>query len=270
MAGHGSRLPTIPMKTPKPARSLARLIGAFVLSAAAAHASVVFYDGFNYSTSFNGSTASPTWTVDGSFLSVTSPGLTYTGLSTVGNAVTSPNQFGRYLNHTLSSSQAQGVYWLGFLVKLQNDTTHGVGLSLFNGGTELSFWGSVNSSGAKWGNAAGGTYAGGAVTGDTTFIVLKLDSTVGKQWMWINPVAGGAVPELSAALNGVAGTAFTTGSFDRIRLGVFGNGIGTFDEVRLATTAADLGFTAVPEPSAFAALGGLAALGFAATRRRRS
>jgi hypothetical protein len=73
------------------------------------------------------------------------------------------------------------------------------------------------------------------------------------------------------------GGASVSGSFTSVQIGALtldgGNGFFASDgayNFSFNTATNSLGITAVPEPSAFAALAGLATLGFAATRRRRA
>lgn len=226
--------------------------------AVTAQAAPIFYDGMNYPVVFDSATVQTTWTGVMS-MNVVSPGLTYPGLGYIGKAMRSPNEFGREMFAVIPNQPATGVYWLSFLTQLETASVGGVGISFFNNNDERSFFGSgavENDPVRKWGNWGGqGQFNGGMTTADVTFLTVKIDMTAGKYFMWVNPTISTTAPVEANAINGPDGTAFTPYTFNRLRLGVFyGGGNGSFDEVRLGTTAADVGFVApVAPPSALIA-----------------
>lgn len=136
-----------------------------------------------------------------------------------------------------------------------------------------NWWGLFNQAGA--GGSAANTADGYLVT-NLTFVLLRVDNGVGATdsvRMWLNPNLNVAPDDLSASVT-LSGLDLT---FDRIRIFSRNGGSGFanaelgVDELRLGETFADVSaFTAVPEPSTYAALLGAATLGFVAYRRRRA
>lgn len=121
-----------------------------------------------------------------------------------------------------------------------------------------------------------GTFVGDSIT-------LRLDSVSGPGAfsLWQTDGFGSPLVALSTTSD-IDSFSLTTGGHDHYNWGFATPGIYELIFTVSGTLAADsspvsdtatftfaVGATPVPEPSAFAALGGLAALGFAATRRRR-
>lgn len=115
--------------------------------------------------------------------------------------------------------------------------------------------------------------------GNTIFIVGRFSqSTSGgtaavgdydKMEMWVNPDSTTLGVAFTAA--NTTGTGITTG-IDTFALTALGTGSTVlWDNLLVGTSQADvLNVYAIPEPSTYAALGGLAALGFVILRRRRA
>ena len=120
-------------------------------------------------------------------------------------------------------------------------------------------------------NSQTGANSGISVTTQSTYLVGKIQfNTLGSYdsvWFWVNP-ANASVLE-----NNTSPSAMLIDVYDLGNMGRFGAYIDTpssgfnFDEIRISTSAADM-FGAIPEPSTYAALLGLAALGFALLRRK--
>ena len=126
---------------------------------------------------------------------------------------------------------------------------------------------------------AGGTFAGDSIT-------LRLDSIAGPGAfaLWQTDGFGSPIVALSSTDNTYSSFNLTTGGHDHYNWGFTAPGVyeltftvsGVLDD-GFATLAADtatftfaVGTAPIPEPSSFAAIGGLAALGLAASRRRRA
>ena len=214
---------------------------------------LITYEGFNYpaggayGTSLNtlsgGSGWITTWDNGGWRTPTTTFGenqatLTYSNLSTIGASARAGNDYiGSF--RQFGPQTASGIYWVSFLMNVDSgDASNGnsLGVSLFNGGTEINFMGKPSS--ANWGVAGAGASSSGVaiVGGSNTWIVARYNMDTGKAHFWLNP-SPNSVPSDASAWNGPGGTSFTPFSFDRIRLGRFGAN-GYIDEFRLGTTFA--------------------------------
>lgn len=194
-------------------------------------------------------------------------GLTYTGLSTVGNAARNENDSNQDFR-TFASQAATGTYWISFLIQKDAANSGSFGISLFDGGTEKNFMGQASST--LFGVAgAGASVSSTTVTTTPSLFTARYNMDTGIAHFWLNSDLSLTTPTDASAFNGSGGTSFTAFGFDRVRLGKFNGDSGYLDEIRIGTTANDVGFAAVPEPSVFA-LVGLSVLGLAAHRRRRT
>lgn len=113
---------------------------------------------------------------------------------------------------------------------------------------------------------------------ETFMVVGKIDFNVGlngtddKFTLWLNPTSFTESAESAYLI--VEGVDF--GSLTGLRVfagatsGSFSQANAIYDEIRLGTTYSDVVVSAIPEPSAFASLAGLAGLALATTRRRRA
>jgi hypothetical protein len=277
------------------------LLAAFAVAGAcrSASAALIAYDPFNQASgggiNNTASTSPGVWPTAQSWGSVTgtvditSGSLSVpsgvVGLSTNGNSATLSNsgsQVAAFRSFGTSYSTASDTnLWFSFLYRPGGSGAVGIneGISLFNGGTEALFFGS-DGSGALVIRAVGGQSSNSGdqfantlvdATSNQTFqIVANIQGTTGYT-IWVNPTGfnsgsgtptGGTTASLTSNL--------TTFAFNSIRLGddtsSSAQGVATFDEFRMATTAAEV----VPEPSTWAlALGGLAAFAWQRSRRCR-
>ena len=209
------------------------------------------------------------------------------GLSTNGNSATLLNNAGtqvaafRKLGTTYDTSTETDL-WFSFLYR-PADRTGGVGInegiSLFNNTTEVIFFGS-DGNGDLVIRAVGGQSADNerfantfldATSKQTFQIVANIRGTT-EYTIWVDPT--GFDSNLGMPTGGTKGflaTGLQTFSFDTIRLGddttsSAAQGVATFDEFRMGTTAVEV----VPEPSTWAmALGGVAAFFWRQSRRSR-
>lgn len=118
------------------------------------------------------------------------------------------------------------------------------------------------------GNANGGT-ANTSVTAaaNTTYLlVARIDFASGNDTvnLWVNPTLNGIEP---ATADATMTNYDLVGGFQQLAFRYDGNSTMLFDEFRMGETFADV--TPVPEPSTYALLGGLAALGLVYLRRRK-
>ena len=264
------------MKTSKTRLSAcSALIGAsaFMLSAASVKAVVLVSESFNYTTGsaiagLNGGTGfSGAYTGTGS---VTAPGQTYTGLSTVGNTfTTNGSDQGAFRNLAAPIDTDSGTIYVRFLA---SNTSGGApnyaGFSFFNSGSEELFLGKPFNS-ANYGFEVSGGVSGGitapsaTISATTTLLVYRLSfsATVDTIDMFVNP--GSALGAPDATFTTPDNSALP--SFNAIRL-QSGNGADTFDydEIVISTSASDV---LIPEPSVFG-LVGIAAAGLLGRRRR--
>ena len=260
------------------------LIGASLalVSLTSANAALVAYEGFDYAqnTGLNNQTGGIGWTTDwigGNWRTnnsaFTSPqpggfenstGLTYTGLTTVGNAARNGQQ-GNQGFRSFATQAATGTYWISFLMQKDTTTSGSYGISLYEGGTERNFMGTANSGNFSVGGQ-GANVSSISVSLTPSLFVARYNMDTQLAHFWIDSDLSSTTPTDASAFNGSGGTTFTAFAFNRIRLGGF-HQQGYLDEIRIGTTAMDVGF--IPEPSSFA-LVGLSVLGFVANRRRRA
>jgi parallel beta-helix repeat protein len=187
---------------------------------------------------------------------IVAPGLSYSGLSVVGNALKVFSNVGA--QRTIDGAQIPADYlastsparlgkagttlWISFLIRPDVDDTAGTttaGLNLLgatSGGTLKLAIGDVTAGGV-WAAGKGSTFAtssASAVTGTTTFLVVRVAFVSGsgndEVDLYVNPPVGVNPPAApTATLRGV-----DIGSFDKIE--AKGNRTSTIDEVTLGTT----------------------------------
>jgi fibronectin type 3 domain-containing protein len=226
------------------------------------------YEPFNYSTgSFGNNTASTAtgftgnWTCGGAGTIVS--GLTYSGLTTANNALSSggSRQFVNFAN-PLSS----GTQWISFLYQASGNMGGNVdGVYFPNGGTGLFFgFGLAPNSGTQGGfglasmNTVGSSAQGAGnlassflgTYGVTYLVVLEIQfNTSGANdtvTVYLNPVAGASSPGVAATYTL---TTFDVGTITGVGLNVQGGASISVDEIRVGDTYGDVvGF--IPAPSA--------------------
>jgi hypothetical protein len=228
-----------------------------------AHAALIAYNGFDGAPSGFAS----------DFASSNTAGLVYSAggntLTTSGGAITGTTDSLGVLTSGLT-----GTVWMSFLVQYTaSPFVSFARVQLQNGGAEM-FQLAVDRDGSdtffmsRRAGAGGNinTSTGVAIVEDQTFLVVgRLNFTSQAADFWVNPTLSLSDPTSPQA------TFSTTGlAVDRINLVFNGSTAVTFDEVRVGTTFNDVTpFSAIPEPSSFAALAGLATLGCVGLRRRR-
>ena len=235
------------------------------ITAGSSKAVLIVYEGFDYpqqtglatqsgGTGWATTWDSSTWRTNSLGYGEISTGLTYSTLTTVGQAARNENN-GNQSFRTFTPQGATGLatYWISFLI--QKDLASGAssfGISLFNGpGSEQNFLGHANSDNFSVAGQ-GANNLGPLVTTTPSFFVARYDMTTNFAHFWIDPSLSGT-PSDASAFNGSAGTAFTDFTFDRIRLGKFDGNSGYLDEIRIGTAYGDV--SPVPEPSTYALLG---------------
>lgn len=261
-------------------------VGVLVAAAATVSAAPIAYEGFDMAidagvrindTAGTG-TGSAAWNAgqwggnDGGFkksnatlsygLLVTSPGRARTG---------APTGQGNDQNfRTFGAQPASGQYWVSIMMRIgSNNTSSSIGYSLFDGGNERNFVGKPGF--VFWAATSGGGDAsalgqvgtimdfGGVPQNNEAFLLSLYDMSAGKQWHWVDPDISNGQPSFASSWNGTAGAGLDPFSFDRVRLGNFGDGDQSFmDEFRVGTTFGDVA-PLIPEPAGLALLG-LAAL----------
>ncbi len=254
------------------------LVMCLVSSRSHAQLNLLAYDGFDYVTgALNGKNGGTgwsdawTWTYgSGSSLSFGATGLTYSGLTTTGGSATwaSGGNGISEASRSLSSPVNSGVIYVEFLgqfgsssgggtpnirLTLSGSLTGGIG---GNGGTH---GGVVSILGSDLNPASNGSSSTSASLSSRNLIVTRIDFDANTTSIWTNP-------NLAAFNYANPGTpdAIYTGlapAFDTVQL--ITRSPGTFDELAVYS------YSAVPEPSTYAAILGASALLIAAARRKR-
>ena len=281
------------------------LLGAALAAtlASSASAALIAYEGFDYSesvgtsiTGLNGGTGwDEAYPAPGGGTLLLANGLAYSGtnaLATVGKSVNfvanSNMSTGRDWADS-TSAVASGTYYYSFQIDPvaaargtliimkttgSGDGQNGFGIRLDNnaGNPQFKAWSPHQAGGANI------DFAGGY--GSTYFVVGKI--TIVQSGTSTNSIAvfnsTGTIPltepTFASSVSRAwvdAAAASTQGDTLRTTLSgrAFSNNTGyRIDEIRIGETYADVA-SAIPEPSSFAALAGLGALGFIATRRRQ-
>ncbi len=186
----------------------------------------------------------------------------------------------RLLDSSLAVTNATtGTRYLSFLFQNGRETgaTTYQMLDLYNTNTadaNRNFTAGLTTNGGNTGNAydfgVNEAYTSTGVTANTAvhlFVVkFTLSATAGQDsvTVWIDPTLGIGEPSVGGTT--VSGK---TIQFDRLSLSDYDGNSAAWDEIRWGTTFADVTVAAVPEPSAFAAIAGLAGLGAVGLRRGR-
>lgn len=275
--------------------------------ASSASAGLLVYEGFNYGLADNAAigtnsgwqqsasnTAGTSWQFDTTSLAVPFTGATGASLpAAAGGALQiaggSQTGFDTPAWGTLSVSS---TYWYSFTLNTYGSTTgtpgsytasprgtfnifantinannpqNGFGINIANGGA-------LNA-----GSSTGGTAATGTIiaTGGVYSILGRLvvdGAGAAVNTVWVNPTNVSSVISLGTGAS--TGSASISANTTVAAFGgrSFGSGFSNgyrIDEIRVGTDLVDVVAAPIPEPSAFAALAGLGALGFVASRRRR-
>jgi hypothetical protein len=250
------------------------MILAVALCAASANAVIFAYDGFvtggapNYVggdellavqnptvSGFSGA-----WSTPSNGIRVSDTGLSYGSLSVTGGSLFRDGST-KEGTRALTSQINSGTVYSSFLLQssVVSNRSQVYYDSLFR----------VGINGGNFSYRIGGDTNISAATADVTnLFVVKFDFTTPSAVtadIYVNPTIGGTEP--AATVSGIGLGAF---NIDDIKLyhGSGGSGVTTFDEIRFGDSFAAV--TPVPEPSIFALLGGVFALGFCLMRRRRS
>jgi hypothetical protein len=223
-------------------------------------------------------------------LSYSTTSLEYSGLTSSGGsglvgaqanlpqqAVTFDNDGTQYFSFLFQHLNAANVSGGRILFEAFGGSGEGYGIN-YNRNTDGSLTVFARAGGS---NPSSVTVLTGAAA-NPVLVVGKFDPTAsafGSTTIWINPtsftdeasmIASLALPGPNTATSAAAATVVRDdGIVFRTSASPPGNWL-QVDNMRFADDFSGLGLSAVPEPSAFAALAGLGALGFAALRRRRA
>jgi len=255
------------------------LVGFFALllgTSSSAHAVLIAYEGFNYSSGLalnglnGGSGFSSGWVENAAAnVDTTSPGLSFPNLTVSGNAASLvPTTGAGHSTRSLSSSIDSGTLYVSYLIDpttlVQSTFT---GMILFNSLDAQAVFFGKNSGVANWSMSGigitGNLQSTTAVVEDTlNLLVLRVDfnaSGVNERIrFYLNPVPGSLEPS-TPAIDVIAGD---FGTLAKIGFGTGNTSTATMDEFRLGTTWNEVvPLSAIPEPAtAFLMLTGLGAI----------
>lgn len=179
-------------------------------------------------------------------------------------AVTAATSGTRYLSFLFQSGQETGASTYQMLDLYDTNTADAnrnftAGLTM-NGGNTGTFY--------NFGVDEAYTSTGVAANTDVHLFVVKFDLSAtaasDSVTVWIDPTLGSNDPSFGLTVTG------KDISFDRLGFSDYEGNSAAWDEINWGTTFNDVTLAAVPEPSTFAALAGLAVLGAATLRRRRA
>jgi hypothetical protein len=273
-------------------------VAAALVVASSASAALIAYEGFSDAagTALAGQAANSglsAWTAVSGSASNTEGSLTYSTLDVSGNKVSFGGTAAYYANlSSLITVGANSTYdlWGSFSMTVSGSTGD-AGLSIFHGANPtastaaLATFGLVNNGNVRLiggrsmeanGNVGLGTASNDFPVNVQNFYVFKITintnaGQVETASLWLNPTLSAGMTEASLGAAAIANVNLTnTGNSGIGAIGLYSTGGNTpiFDEIRLGTSF-DSVVSVIPEPSAFAAIAGLAGLVLAATRRRR-
>ncbi len=272
------------MKIKSCARWIALL--ASLSTAQLSHAGLLYYQGFSYGETDGALTTvgSADWTSPADIhANYNTTGLSYGNLTVAGGSAQTNSAWGDGTTNTVTHDfedidiSTKNEVWISFLMAAPSTVTTANASATFGVNITRNNWqNAVNyTAGKSWANntaytaSPGSTSISGAefatVTTDTLLVVFKLTKGANTE-VWLNPTIGSTTP--------VAGTGLTIGSagnltsINSIALSFQGQSL-HFDELRVGDTFMDVTPTGIPEPSTYAALFGVAALGLGVLRRRR-
>ena len=239
---------------------------------------------------------------------ILSPGYTYSGITSAGNraqvfnASANSDSSATYFYRTLSTpftvaANSTGTFWASFMIQGTAAAVGGAGATIGffsdaapTASTAMSTPGAItigsvgSNTNYRVANRALDTSGGGTVlttgtnAGNQVFMVAKITintNSGGNELisLWINPTTfdgtEGSLGTASIASQSLSNLGISSISSIAFGSNYVNTGSATLglDEIRIGTTLAAV--TAIPEPSAFAALAGLGALGLVGLRRRR-
>jgi hypothetical protein len=256
------------------------LAGALAMSVFASHGSaqVSFYEPFNYTLASNlngqsGATgAAGSWTTSGSPPATIGTSLSYPGLTSTGGAATfaGATDFSATAHLAGTYGTPNSTVWVSFVVNETSPASDGIygGLVFAN---VFTGFGSVNGNDDV---GLGSVTAGDSITGatlgtpgTTLFFVTRFDfNGTGNVTFntYLDPTGSGS-PN-GGSLISTGSNSYGASDVNQLLIGT--NAASTWDEIRIGSSYGDV--SAIPEPSTYAAIFGLGALGFAAWRRRRT
>jgi len=237
------------------------------------------YDGFNYDVGSLAANSGGAWFTGWNAVQVTSPGLTYSGLSVVGNRASTGvgTDGGVFRSMPTGFNALNSTVWISFIGQANAATgASWSGISPFLGDSETLFLGNpgqdVVNNARYWGvhryNALGdpGVPEGPVLTtlsvDNKAFTLVRIvnGASSAQLTMWLNPDLGSEPAVGTAAFDGMVGRI----PFDRIRIAGSGDGVVNYDELRVG----DSFLAVVPEPASLSLLG-LGGLALTILRRRK-
>jgi PEP-CTERM motif len=263
-------------------------ISAVCLTFQSAQASLLFSEGFNYTSGSGiGGNVNPgsgtAWTGNDN-INVNDGSLSYAGLASLGGnslSVAWGVSSGTAINDpAFGTAVNSGQLYYSFLMDM---TVTPVGTTTGSGDylTALNATGSgpggsgdvidnyISTSGVMKIRSMGSYSSGYTLTeGQTYLMVLGLDYDAGTASLWVDPTPGDSMPAATESVTGLSLGAVQDVGFKAQTSGGMTAGTFLFDDLRIGTTWADVTPMGVPEPSTFA-LVGMGILGLISSARRR-
>lgn len=240
----------------------ALVLGSLLLVAATARADLIFADSFDYPQALLDGMGPPPgsppgqggWAAFNGSPFVASFGLNFKGIFSSGNSAKVFSDLGDNGDKAVAAlgpvTAEDGIAWAGFLIRRARGSFYPIGFAVVSLGNDVTGpsvgigklfdkppYGLDNNTG----NSADRAWTDVRPSGETTWLVTKLDFTTAQEYLWVNP-SPETEPDIAQADASLPMTpAFLAAGFHEIVLKIgYVYAIYQFDELRVGTTFADV------------------------------